>query len=93
MTLPRTTFNKKFNTQHGRCLYCGCNLNNCRIEIDHKIPFSKSKDGRNSNLWLVCYDCNRQKSDKYIYEFKIFIDENHPEKLIRGMFYFEFIGI
>lgn len=93
MKLPRGTFKKFFEQQHGRCYYCGTNLHLCNIQVDHKKPFSKSRDGRNTNLCLSCDFCNSLKSDKSQSEFHQIMIEKHPDKLIRGMFYYQFINI
>lgn len=93
MKLPPRTYSKKFNEQHGRCFYCGHLLSNGNIEIDHIIPFSISKNGQIANLCLSCGPCNRLKSHKSLNEFRNLILELMPEKLIRGMFYYEFINI
>jgi len=93
MKLPKKTFDTKFKTQHGRCYYCGANLHFCKIEVDHKIPFSKSRDGRNTNLCLACSFCNNMKSDMSQREFHELMKIKHPDKLIRGMFYYQFINI
>jgi len=91
MKLPKRTLKEKFNRQHGRCYYCGCDL--IKFEIDHILPFSKYRNGTKNNLCLACLDCNHLKSDKELIEFKEILIKKYPYKLIRGMFYFEFIGI
>lgn len=93
MKLPPRTYQEKFNQQHGRCYYCGTNLNFCKVEIDHKVPFSLSRDGRKSNLCLTCSTCNRMKSNMSQREFHEVMMNRHPAKLIRGMFYYQFINI
>ncbi len=92
MKLPNRTFLRKLKEQHYRCFYCG-DLLNKNIEIDHINPFSISRDGTNNNLCLCCYRCNREKSDKDLISYKQYISMNYPERLIRGMFYFQFINI
>lgn len=89
MKLPPRTFKKKYEQQHGRCFYCAVLLSDVKFEIDHIIPYSKSRNGQVKNLCLACFDCNRAKSNKTLEDFKRLIQE----KLIRGMFYFEFINI
>ena len=84
--------------QHGRCYYCGCELilgyrDVSNTEIDHIKPLSKYKDGTRGNLCLSCYDCNRKKADLELIQFKQLVLNKYPYKLIRGMFYFEFIGL
>lgn len=93
MKLPLRTYNKKLSAQHNRCFYCGELLAYAKIEIDHIIPISLKGSGQNSNLCLSCYPCNRAKSNKSLDEFKNYLNQNHPSKLIRGMFFFEFINI
>lgn len=46
-----------------RCPECNCKT---PLTIDHKIPRSKAPwlAWDVSNLWLLCYDCNKQKGDK-----------------------------
>jgi 5-methylcytosine-specific restriction endonuclease McrA len=33
------------------------------LEIDHRIPRAKGGSDDPSNLWTLCFDCNRGKSD------------------------------
>jgi len=91
MKLPKKTLNEKMKRQHGRCYYCGTDL--IKFEIDHILPFSKYRNGKNENLCLTCIECNRMKGDKELTEFKDILLGLFPYKLIRGMFYFEFIRI
>jgi len=91
MKLGKRTLRDKMNRQHGRCYYCGTDL--VKFEIDHILSFSKYRNGTTKNLCLACFECNHLKSDKELTEFKDMILKFYPYKLIRGMFYFEFIGI
>lgn len=90
MQLSKRALIEKMNKQHGKCYYCGADL--IKFEIDHILPFSKYKNGTISNLCLSCPECNRLKSDKELVEFKDILLKHYPYKLIRGMFYFEFIN-
>lgn len=92
MILPNSTKLKKLKIQHNRCYYCGCLLNNVKIEIDHIVPKSKGGSGCVSNLCLACKHCNRLKADKDNNEFYKVLYYKYPDKLIRGMFYYEFLG-
>ena len=91
MKLGKRVLKHKMDRQHGKCYYCGCDL--IKFEIDHILPFSKYRNGKTENLCLACYGCNHLKSDKELLEFKQILIDRYPYKLIRGMFYFEFIGI
>ena len=93
MSLPKSTTKKKLKEQHGRCYYCGCFLEYVKIETDHIIPKSKGGSSCVSNFCLACKWCNRLKSDMLVREFYKLISEQYPNKLIRGYFYFEFLGL
>lgn len=43
-----------------RCRICG---KDGELEIDHKIPVASGGDNSESNLWTLCFDCNRGKND------------------------------
>lgn len=47
------------------CQNCGEHLKDNEVEFDHIIPISKGGSSEEHNLRLTCYDCNRDKSDKY----------------------------
>lgn len=91
--LSKKSRKNKYYEQHGRCYYCGTDLDMVKIEEDHIIPFSKSRNGTVLNLCLSCSDCNRKKSDHTPEVFKQIVVIKYPEKLIRGMFYYEFIKL
>ncbi len=42
---------------------CQLCFNKGKLEIDHRIPFSKGGTDDISNLWTLCFECNRGKSD------------------------------
>lgn len=46
------------------CFYCGKNLKQSKIEVDHFIPWAFIKDDNIWNFVLACPECNRSKSDK-----------------------------
>lgn len=47
------------------CVLCGASGHGVRLEIDHKIPFSKGGDNHLDNLQTLCFNCNRGKRDSY----------------------------
>lgn len=50
-----------------RCQLCGATAKSgSRLEIDHKIPISKGGSSEPSNLWTLCFTCNRGKREKII---------------------------
>jgi hypothetical protein len=49
-----------------RCQHCKKKLQDDEVEFDHIIPISKGGSSEEHNLRLTCFDCNRDKSDRYI---------------------------
>lgn len=52
-----------FNTQNGKCYWCGIKLDNS-YHIDHIIPLSRNGKNSIDNLCCSCPYCNRSKKDK-----------------------------
>lgn len=50
--------------------------------IDHKLPRAQypwlSLDFR--NLWVICYQCNQEKSEKHWYEYEHYIFTRYPTR-------------
>lgn len=45
-----------------QCQICGATANDgCKLEVDHKTPKSRGGTDTMSNLWTLCFDCNRGK--------------------------------
>ena len=47
-----------------QCTICSASGKNARIQIDHIIPVSKGGSNEESNLRVLCFECNHGKSDK-----------------------------
>lgn len=48
-----------------RCCLCGrSSSDGVALEVDHKIPVANGGKNVMSNLWTLCFDCNRGKRDK-----------------------------
>jgi hypothetical protein len=45
------------------CQICGRKAPNVKLEVDHKIPVTEGGRKADSNLWTLCEDCNRGKSN------------------------------
>lgn len=45
------------------CQMCFCNVPDSQVEFDHIIPFSKGGPATESNLRVVCKQCNSKKSN------------------------------
>lgn len=47
-----------------RCQLCGRDAQDgIKLEVDHKLARSKGGSDDPANLWTLCFDCNRGKSD------------------------------
>lgn len=46
-----------------KCCLCGKTAKETKLEVDHKIPVAKGGTDSLNNLWTLCIDCNRGKSD------------------------------
>ena len=46
-----------------KCLTCGANGGESKLEVDHIIPVSKGGLTEPDNLQSLCFDCNRGKRD------------------------------
>ena len=45
-----------------KCRLCGASANTGAVlEVDHRVPISKGGSNARSNLWTLCFDCNRGK--------------------------------
>lgn len=52
-----------------RCFYCGCELNDSNITIDHFIPLCRGGANIKENLVACCFGCNNKKGKKTYEEF------------------------
>ena len=63
---------------HGICQICRKKCKDEEIEIDHIKPVSKGGKTIKSNLQVLCFNCNRSKSNKYLGELRtIGFNENN----------------
>ena len=44
-----------------KCVFCGRNVGQVQLEVDHIVPFSKGESNDLNNLQSLCIDCNRGK--------------------------------
>jgi hypothetical protein len=52
-----------FKRDDYRCQICGRTAQEgARLEVDHRIPRSKGGTNAPSNLWTLCFECNRGKA-------------------------------
>lgn len=66
---------------HGRCCLCGRSVaDGVQLEVDHFIPVSKGGKSTDDNLWTLCRDCNRGKSNYDIEELQEVFDQAMSER-------------
>lgn len=54
-----------FRRDDFRCQICGITASEGgRLEVDHKVPVAKGGSDEMSNLWILCFNCNRGKGTK-----------------------------
>ncbi len=46
-----------------RCQLCGKTAKDTQLEVDHKVAVANGGTDSLDNLWTLCIDCNRGKSD------------------------------
>jgi 5-methylcytosine-specific restriction protein A len=46
-----------------KCCLCGRTAKETKLEVDHKVPVAKGGTDSLNNLWTLCIDCNRGKTD------------------------------
>lgn len=74
--LPRKTISKKtrelvFSKYNGHCAYCGCEITQKEMQVDHFIPHTNhGGEDTLDNFMPSCALCNRVKSSLTIEEFK-----------------------
>lgn len=52
-----------FKSDDYKCRICGASVNDkgVKLEVDHKIPVADGGSDDKSNLWTLCFKCNRGK--------------------------------
>jgi uncharacterized protein YozE (UPF0346 family) len=54
-----------FRRDNYKCQICGRSIpDGIKLEIDHKVPVKKGGKTDATNLWTLCFDCNRGKATK-----------------------------
>lgn len=65
--MTKTMRVKILDRDHYKCCMCGRGAaDGVKLEVDHKIPIAKGGTTTEENLWTLCFDCNRGKSDKVL---------------------------
>lgn len=56
-----------------------CNTRNARLEVDHKVPVSEGGSDDWSNLWTLCFSCNRGKGTTVVTDIPIDMEQRAKE--------------
>ena len=59
-----SSFRQQYLNEGFGCFYCGCELDEKNIEVDHFLPWSYIFEDEGWNLVPSCMTCNRKKSDR-----------------------------
>ena len=63
--IPLKVRHEVFRRAKNRCQQCGKSAaDGVKLEVDHIMPVSRGGSDDISNLQLLCFDCNRGKSDR-----------------------------
>jgi hypothetical protein len=66
--IPRAVMLRVARRDNNQCQICGKVLRDTEIEFDHIIPISKGGSSEENNIQVTCFDCNRDKSDKFVFD-------------------------
>lgn len=58
-----------FQSQKGKCAYCGADLSKVKMHIDHIIPFKYVGDELEDNYQALCSACNEKKKASVDFDF------------------------
>ena len=63
--IPLNVRHEVFRNAENRCQQCGKSAaDGVKLEVDHIMPVSRGGSDDISNLQLLCFECNRGKSDR-----------------------------
>lgn len=62
--IPRPILIRVVRRDNSTCQVCGRHLLDDEIQIDHVIPYTKGGPTTESNLRVICSNCNNEKSNK-----------------------------
>jgi len=64
--IPRHIMLRVVRRDNSQCQICGKVLKDNEIEFDHIIPISKRGSSEENNIRVICSECNRNKSNKFV---------------------------
>lgn len=67
----RKKFRRKlFAGKNSFCWYCGGKMKYKNATLDHQNPIARFNNNRHDNLVLSCKDCNQEKANKTVEEYR-----------------------
>jgi HNH endonuclease len=73
----KTLREKLIRNQKNRCFYCG-RKRGAELTLDHVYPRSKGGTSEESNLVAACLECNRDKGDLTLEEYRVAVFLRSP---------------
>lgn len=64
--IPRHIMLRVVRRDNSQCQICGNILKDNEIEFGHIIPLSKGGSSEEHNIRVTCFECNRDKSNRFI---------------------------
>ena len=58
---------EQLERQRWKCAICRCDLRKVTFHVDHIVPRAAGGKAIETNLWILCRDCNMDKRDKRIF--------------------------
>lgn len=65
---------RDFNGQTDHCWYCGCDLTQESLTVDHVVPRSMGGTGEPDNLVASCLECNQTKGTRSVEEYRVLLE-------------------
>jgi len=65
--------------QDRKCYYCGIKIQLKHCELDHKVPVSRGGSDTKKNMVAACHNCNKEKGNKTVAEYRRYLQEAYGE--------------
>lgn len=67
-THAATDVQAQYDSQRGKCWWCGKKIKEGKYHVDHRIPLARGGSNAPENLVIACPECNLSKNDKLPHE-------------------------
>ncbi|MBV6624705.1 MAG: HNH endonuclease [Rivularia sp. (in: Bacteria)] len=74
ISIPTAVKKYVFERDKYQCQSCGKQKEEASLTIDHIIPLARGGSNDISNLQILCFTCNRKKTDKNDNRFRRYFD-------------------